>query len=107
MSGTYRDPPLAVGLADPRTTQAFNDLRQQLINLARDLRYRDATVSLPDTIATTIRHGLGRPMLGYSFTAPTSAVSTGRIVESNRTNDGMTLTATGYGATVTIDVRFW
>ena len=103
---TYRDPAF-VPVADPDTRAALDELRRALIALARDSRYRDVTLTLEDGEATVVLHGLGRPLLGYALGAPTGASSTGRIVESLRTAEGMTLTATGWGATISVPVRFW
>lgn len=103
---SYRDPP-RVPVTDALTQKALDELRRAVIELARETRSRDYTITLPSATAVTIRHGLGRPMIGYATTAPVGATATGRIVESNRTGDGMTLTATGYGASIAVGIRFW
>lgn len=102
----YHDPP-RIPVADPATQKALDGLHLALAELARDTRYRDVTVTLVDTVALVVRHGLGRAALGYALGAPTGATTSGRIVESARTSEGMTLTATGWGATITVPVRFW
>lgn len=102
----YRDPPrLPVG--DPKVQQAIDEIRRALMELARDNVHRDYTVTLPNATAVAIKHGLGRQMQGYALAAPVGATATGRIVESNRNSDGMTLTATGFGATISVGIRFW
>lgn len=103
---SYRDPPrLTVG--DPIIQKALDEIRRALMELARENTHRDVTVVLPDATAVTVKHGMGRSMQGYALAAPVGATATGRIVESNRNGDGMTLTATGFGATVSVGVRFW
>lgn len=103
---TYRDPP-RLPVQDPEVQRAIDEIRRALIELARDQLFVDATVTLPSGTAVAILHGLGRAMKNYSISAVTGATATGRIVESLRTADGMTLTATGYGATVSVSIRFW
>ena len=103
---TYRDPP-RIPVDDAKVQAALDVIYRALADLARDTRYRDMTVTLPDGVATLVRHGLGRVMLGYALGAVTGATATGRIVESLRTTEGMTLTATGFGADVTVPVRLW
>jgi len=102
---TYRDPP-RVPVVDQVTQQAIDEVRRALMELARDVRSRDATVTLPDGVPVTVKHGLGRPMLNYSISAPIGAVSVGMVSELSRTGDGVTLQADGYGATVSISVNF-
>ncbi len=67
-----------------------------------------ANVSLIDTVATTIAHKLGRAPIFVSPSSPRGAVTAGRIDEvRNASNDRtktIILTATGYGATIAVDV---
>jgi hypothetical protein len=65
-------------------------------------------VELADGVATPVPHGLGRTYLVAIPSAPRGASTTGRIVElrdgaADRTRY-VTLTATGWGATITVDV---
>lgn len=104
---SYRDPP-EIPVADPTIRQALREIRQALIELGRQVHYRDIEVLLTPGVPTLVLHGLGRPMKGYAMGAPTGATSTGRIVESERIPDrSIVLTATGMGATVTVNLRFW
>jgi hypothetical protein len=103
---SYRDPPW-VPVEDPDVNRALDEIRRALIELARQNLFIDVTVTLPVGVAVPVRHGLGRAMRGYAIGAPTGATATGRIVESARTAEGLTFTATGYGATVSVPVRFW
>lgn len=102
---TYRDPP-RVPVADPVTQQAIDEVRRALMELSRDVRSRDVTVTLPDGVAVKVATGLGRPLLNYSLSAPIGAVSVGMISEESRTSDSVTLQADGYGATVSVSVNF-
>jgi hypothetical protein len=103
---TYRDPPW-IPIADAVVNKALDVLRQALMELARDHVFRDVTVTLPNATAVQVRHGLGRGMRSYALGAPTGALATGRLVEMTRDFDSVTFTATGYGATVSVPVRFW
>lgn len=62
------------------------------------------TVSLADAKATPVAHGLGRRPLFVSQSIVRGATSTGRIVESARDDKYVTLTATGWGATITLEL---
>lgn len=69
---------------------------------------RIVTVSLADGKATPVAHGLGRAPIMVTPSIVRGAASAGYIVE---TRDGdrtkaVTLTANGYGATVTLEVSF-
>jgi hypothetical protein len=66
-------------------------------------------VTLLDGVATPVQHGLGRLPAWVAPSAPRGAVSSGRIEE---VRDGSTdratsiqLKATGWGATITVDVQ--
>lgn len=102
----YRDPP-RLPVKDEATQQAVDELRRAMMELARQLVYRDVTVTLPDATNVVVRHGLGRPFLHYTFTAPVGASTTGRIDEIARTADSITLNATGFGGTISVGMRFW
>ena len=67
-----------------------------------------ADVSLADGTATFVPHGLGRPALWVGVSVPRNATTSGRVVES-RTGagdraKGVVLTASGYGATIVVDL---
>ncbi len=65
-------------------------------------------VTLADGIATPIAHKLGRAPAWVQSSCPRNATSTGRIVEvrngSHNRAEVVVLTATGHGATITVDV---
>ncbi len=67
-----------------------------------------ADVQLVDGIATPIAHRLGRKPAWICTSNVRGATTTGRIVESRTGSQDRTkvvvLTATGHGATVTVDV---
>ena len=67
-----------------------------------------ADVSLVDTVATPVPHGLGRAPVFVHVSTPRGATSAGRIdeIRSDSVDRSMviTLTATGWGATITVDV---
>jgi hypothetical protein len=64
-------------------------------------------VSLADGVATSIPHGLGRPAKFVTPSAPRGPSTSGRIEEIRGTHDRnkyVVLKASGYGATITVDV---
>lgn len=66
-------------------------------------------VPLVDATARRIKHGLGRKVT-VRTSPPRGATSSGRIVESVDGADSrnyVVLTATGYGATITVDVEVY
>ncbi len=106
-----RRPPLPSRFASPELDRAFRELRsgQQAAAAqpAAGLRVI-AGVTLADGVATPIAHGLGRPPVFVWESCPRDATATGRIVESRSTGHDralyVVLTATGWGATITIDL---
>lgn len=62
-------------------------------------------VSLADGVSTPIAHGLGRRPTFVSHSVVRGASTTGRIVETNRDDRFVYLTAADWGATITIDVE--
>lgn len=103
---TYRDPP-RIPVSDPVMQKAIDELRRSIIELARDVRSHDVTITLLNAVALVVHHGLGRPTINYSVSAPVGPLATGRIEEVSRTSESVTLMATGFGATVSVQVRFW
>ncbi len=103
--------PARIPVKDPDTEKAIDELRRSAVELARDvyLNGRDIDVTLASGVLTTVKHGLGRPFTNYTLSAPIGAVATGRIVETAPDSDRLAvkLTATGYGATVTVRMRVW
>jgi hypothetical protein len=65
-------------------------------------------VTLADGVTTPVAHGLGRLPVWICPSAPRNATSTGRIIEvrsgSYDRSKVVALQATGWGATITIDV---
>lgn len=59
-----------------------------------------AGVSLLNAIATPIRHHLGRLPLGFLDAGKTGAVAAGYLNVTSADADFITLTATGFGATI-------
>lgn len=86
-------------------TQQLADHRRALDEIRRDplLNARTIVVNLPVGVEVRVRHGLGRPFTNYYLSAPKGATATGRIVEGDGDDSTeVVLTATGYGATVTV-----
>lgn len=103
---SYRDPPW-IPIADHILNKAISVLRDALMELAKDSAFRDVTVVLPNATAVTVNHGLARGLHGYALGAPSGPVATGRIQELARDFQSVTFQATGYGATISVPVRFW
>ena len=103
--------PLSIRLADQDPDRVIRDLQQKI----RELQALPLTsarviqvVTLADSALTPVRHGLGRIPIWVRESTVRGATSSGRIVE---TRDGtldrtqfVALTATGWGATITIDL---
>ena len=64
-------------------------------------------VNLPNATAVTVRHGLGRRFRFLSISPPVGAVAAG-VIARTAGDDTLhaVLTATGYGATITVLVKF-
>lgn len=103
---SYRDPPW-IPVKDEATRKALDEIRRSLMELARDLRFLDLVIVLPNAANVVVRPGLGRALLGYALGAPTGAVSAGYVTEIARTMDTITFQANGYGATISLPIRFW
>lgn len=103
--------PARIPVKDQDTEKALDELRRAVIALARDpsMNARTLDVTLADATLVSVKHGLGRPFTNYSLAAPRGATSTGRIVETAPDTDRLTiyLTATGYGAPVTVRMTVW
>lgn len=72
---------------------------------------RVVTASLADGIATEVPHGLGRAPRFIAQSIVRGATSTGRIVEtrsgSSDRSKVVVLTASGWGATIELEVVAW
>ena len=98
-----------ITLADANAERVRRDRDDAIRELQRLQPRIVANVALADGIATEVPHGLGRVPLWVKESCVRGATSTGRIVE---TRDGIDrtkavkLTASGWGATITVDVLF-
>lgn len=102
--------PARIPVADDQVEKAIDEVRRSTVELCRDpfLSGVDIDVTLQDTVAFEVKHGLGRRFTNYSLSAPRDAVITGRIVETARVPDrSVTLKATGFGATIRVCMRIW
>lgn len=63
-----------------------------------------AGVTLADAVSTPIAHGLGHTPIWCAPSPPRGASATGRIEEVSRDSKLIYLKATGWGATITIDL---
>ncbi len=65
-------------------------------------------VVLADGVATPVAHGLGRPATWVRESCPRNPISTGRVEEirtgSHDRSKFVVLKATGWGATITVDI---
>jgi hypothetical protein len=104
-------PSLPARLDDPTTERAVRELRERVDALA-DLRAASlrviAGVELEDGVETPIAHGLGRPPVMAWWSFPRDPATVG-MVEEVRSDDEdrsqvIVLKASGYGATITLDV---
>lgn len=100
---------LSLRFDDPRLDQWRRNVEERLVELQRAPAVGLAVIAgveLEDGIETKVLHRLGRrPALAFpSFVR--GAVSTGRIVESVSPDPAkyLVLTASGWGATITIDI---
>lgn len=110
MSNVLRAP-VDLRLVDIPSEQVRRSHHEKLLEL--QARPASALVVLPNIalaagVATSIPHGLGRAPLWVKASDPRGATATGRIDEirdgtSDRTK-AIVLKATGYGATITVDV---
>lgn len=94
-------PPRAPGNPDRQLAEH----RRAIDTVMRDpmLNARTIVVNLPVATTIHVRHGLGRPFTNYYLSAPQGATASGRIVESPGDDSReVVLTATGYGATITV-----
>jgi hypothetical protein len=103
--------PAKIPVADEQIERAIDEVRRSVVELTSDpfLSGVDVDVTLPDGLLVEVRHGLGRRFVGYSLSAPMGAATAGLIAESAPARDraAVRLTATGFGATVTLRMRVW
>jgi hypothetical protein len=99
-------------LADPLTEEVRRTHAQAIDALQRDLNERAAVVienvSLPNATDVTIAHKLGRAPRFIAVSVVRGAAAAGYINEIRGSTDRsklIVLRATGFGATITADVR--
>lgn len=108
-------PLLAITIDDRTTPSVLERIRRNIVEVLAEVRklpfvtakVAKADVTLPDGIPVAIAHGLGRK--AYVWTSPPrNAVSSGRIEEvrdgSHDPAKFVVLKATGWGASITVDV---
>jgi hypothetical protein len=101
-------------LPDIRLDGDAERMRRSIVDAISDLQIAPFAqaeviqdVELADATTTHVSHGLGRKPRMVIVSPPRNATSTGRIVESRDSVDrtrSIKLTATGHGATITVDV---
>lgn len=98
--------PATPNLDDEKTEIVRREHERKIVELqqtpAAGLKF--VTTSLADAVATPVAHGLGRRPIFVGQSIVRGATSTGRIVESARDDKYVTLTATGYGATIALEL---
>jgi hypothetical protein len=103
--------PARIPVGDRDVERAIDEVRRAVVDVTRDpyLDGRDIEATLADGVEVAVKHGLGRPFTSYSASYPIGATTTGRIVERAPNADRLAihLTATGWGATITIRLRVW
>ena len=89
---------------------ALEEHKKGIDDVQRDpiLKRRTIKVTLPDAALVQVRHGLGRTFENFVLSPPTGATTSGRIVETaGAAATEVKLTATGYGATITVRLTIW
>lgn len=99
----------AIKLGDEKADRVLRNHEQAIRELQLDSRPRViADVSLPSGVTVPVPHGLGRPASFVQVSCVRGASATGRVDEvrdgSHDRSKYVALKASGYGATVTVDV---
>lgn len=96
---------LGSNLVEQLMRQVIDALREIVLQVRRDVVIRG--VVLPDATTVTVQHGLGYGYEHVSVSPPVGPSTSGRIevIESPNAARTVLLRATGYGATVTVDLR--
>ena len=104
-------------MSAPPPSRAPGDVQRQLADHRRTLdalgrapltNARTATLTLVNAVPLRFQHQLGRPFTNYFHSAPKGAVTSGRIVEGDGdASREIVLTATGYGATISVRVTVY
>jgi hypothetical protein len=100
---------LRVAFGDPELDRVLRELHERVAALAAEPRPHVVTdVELADGVETPIAHGLGRAPTWACPSAPRGASTSGRIEEVRSDeydrDDVVVLVATGWGATITVDL---
>lgn len=103
--------PAPIRLVDSDAERVRQDHHQAIVELqqlpAAALR-PISDVALPDAVAVTVPHGLGRAPLWVGVSAVRGPVTSGRIEEvrggANDRSRAVVLKASGFGATITVDL---
>jgi hypothetical protein len=101
-------PPLSVRLADETAERVRQSHARAITDLQRRLEAKVVrAVVLPDGVRTSVSHDLGREPLWIGPSAIRGSVTVGCVVEFRDGVDRVQrvdIAASGYGATVTIDL---
>lgn len=101
-----------IGLSDPVLERVRRDHAEAIRELQRFLPIIVKNVVLEDSTSTHVAHGLGQVPRAITTSVPRGAIATaGRIGETTDASldrsKTVVLTATGWGATITVDVMVW
>jgi hypothetical protein len=103
--------PAALRLSDPDAERVRREHHDKIVEIQQKPAIGMAVIagiSLVDAVATPIAHGLGRVPIFVKASDPRGASATGRIEEirdgSQNRQQVVVLKATGWGATIMIDV---
>lgn len=103
--------PVAPRVDDPALRQVLDDHRRVIEATAKSIGAGIrivADVELPDGVSISVSHGLGRRPLWVKESCVRGASTSGRVEEvsavSNDSTKSIVLKATGWGATITVDV---
>jgi hypothetical protein len=103
-------PPLTISLKgedEQRANVNHSDRITELQSLPFSRAKIITAIALEDAVEHRINHGLGRAPTWVGVSVVRGALNAGRIVETRDTRDRtetIYLTATGHGATITIDL---
>jgi hypothetical protein len=100
-------PPITIRLDDEKAERVRGEHHRKIVEI-QGQPFAGAmvvsSVSLANAVVTPVPHRLGRTPDWVGVSVIRGATATGRIVESARDDKFVTLTATGHGATITVDL---
>lgn len=105
-------PESTVNVPEDRARREIAEAVRELQNLPMAAARVVQNIELADATATPVAHGLGRVPVFVGISAVRGPSTSGRIEEVRSTSGVrdrskfVTLTANGYGATVTVDLLF-